>query len=146
MINLSTIHESNLTAFHRNHFILAVTDLKDTSIFKDDDFTNDNHISIETCRRLFPNASEKTVASLLLTALQMKIEQGETHFLFVFNDDNKEESLDVINGLVHIFELTPTSDEQEAYFDFLKTYEKNWTHILIAEEQRLNKIGSTKQH
>ncbi|MEC3030059.1 hypothetical protein P9Z86_08740, partial [Bacillus thuringiensis] len=79
-------------------------------------------------------------------ALQMKIEQGETHFLFVFNDDNKEESLDVINGLVHIFELTPTSDEQEAYFDFLKTYEKNWTHILIAEEQRLNKIGSTKQH
>ncbi|WP_257207979.1 hypothetical protein [Bacillus cereus] len=135
-----------MTAFHRNHFILAVTDLKDTSIFKDHDFTNDNHISIETCRRLFPNASEKTVASLLLTALQMKIEQGETHFLFVFNDDNKEESLDVINGLVHIFELTPTSDEQKAYFDFLKTYAKNWTHILIAEEQRLNKIGSTKQH
>jgi hypothetical protein len=146
MIHLSTIHESNLTTFHRNHFILTVSDLNDTSIFKDHDLTNDNHISIETCRRLFPNASKDTIANLLLTALQIKIGLGETHFLFVFNDDNKEESLDVVNGLVQVFELTPSSDEQKAYFDFLKTYALDWTHILIAEEQRLKKIGTTKQH
>lgn len=146
MIYLSTIHEKNLTPFHRNHFILTVTDLNDTSIFKDHDFTNDNHISIETCRRLFPVTSKETIANLLLTTLQIKIGQGEAHFLFVFNDDNKEESLDVVNGLVQVFGLIPSSDEQKAYFDFLKTYALDWTHILIAEDQRLGKIGTTKQH
>lgn len=140
MLHFSTIHESKLTKFNRNHFILTVTDLNDTSIFKDHDSTNDNHFSIETCRRIFPNATKETIANLLLTTLQIKIEQGETHFLFVFNDENKAESLDVVNGLVHVLELTQSSPEQKAYFDFLKTYALEWTHILIAEESRLTRI------
>jgi len=142
LIHLSTINEEKLTSFNRNHFILSVTDLKDTAIFKDHDLNNDNHISIETCRRLFPNASKQTIANLLLTTLQIKIQQGETHFLFVFNEGNKAESLDVVNGLVQVFDLTPSTPEQEAYFSFLKAYAFEWTHILIAEEERLNKISS----
>lgn len=146
MIHLSTINEKNLTKFHRNHFILSVSDLKDTAIFEDHDLNNDNHITIETYRRLFPNASKATIASLLLTTLQLKIQEGKTHFLFVFNEDNKEASLDVVNGLVHILNLTPSSPEQESYFEFLRTYALDWTHVLLAEEKRLNKIGSIIKH
>lgn len=145
MIYLSTIHEAHLTMFHRNHFIVSTTDLKDLSIFKDNDPDNDNHISIETCRRLFPNASKSTIAGILLTSLQLKIQQGTNQFLLVFNNDNKIESFDLLNGLVQIFDLVPNSPEQKEYFDYIQTYAFDWTHILIAEEERLNKIGSLKQ-
>ncbi|MFE7817887.1 hypothetical protein ACFU1R_06795 [Priestia megaterium] len=142
MIHLSTINEEKLTSFNPNHFILSVTDLKNTAPFKNHDLNNDNHISIETCRRLFPSSSNQTIASLMLTTLQIKIQQGKTHFLFVFNEKNKAESFDVVNGLIRVFNLTPSTPEQEAYFSFFKAYAFEWTHILIAEDKRLNKISS----
>lgn len=146
MIHLSTIHEKMLTSFHRNHFILTVSDLENTSIFKDHDLTNDNHLSLETCQRVFPSASKRTVANLLLTTMQIKVEQGQNHFLFAFNDQNKEESLDVVNGLVQILGLTPSSDEQQAYFDYLKTCAFEWTHLLIAEEENMKRLGTQPKH
>ncbi|MES9681664.1 hypothetical protein ABWK22_01865 [Gottfriedia acidiceleris] len=146
MIHFSTINEGNLTAFHRNHFIISITDLKDTSIFKDHDLNNENHISIETSRRLFPKATNITIANLVLTMLQMQIEAGKTHFLFVFNDDNKEESFDMVNGLVLIWELMPSSDEQQQYFDYLRTFAQEWTHLIVAEDKRKKEIGTQKEH
>ncbi|BCT30374.1 hypothetical protein [Bacillus velezensis] len=139
MLHLASIHEKNLTMFHRNHFILSISDLEESDIFND----HDNHISIETCRRLFPNASMSTLASLIISSIQIKIGEGVENFLLVFNEDNKVESLDFLNGLIYVFDLTPSSREQEAFYDFLRSYAQDWTHKLIAEEKRLNKSEST---
>lgn len=134
MIALSTIHESKLTKFHRNHIIFSVSDLPDTSIFKGKDLDNEQHISIEECRRLFPKANNQAIASLLFTYLHLKIAEGERNFLFVFNDENREVSFDVINGLVQILDLEPSTEEQEQYFAYLRTYALEWTHLLLAEK------------
>lgn len=146
MIHLSTINETNLTTFHRNHFILSVTDLKDTSVFKDHDFNNENHISIETCKRIFPEATKTTIANLILTTIQIKIGQGQTNLLFVFNEENEAESFDVVNGLTQIFNLKPSNSEQNTYFEILKGYAGDWTQSLLIEEERFNKIGSIVLH
>ncbi|WP_263117519.1 hypothetical protein [Bacillus subtilis] len=143
MLHLASIHEKNLTMFHRNHFILSISDLEESDIFNDHDLDDDNHISIETCRRLFPNASMSTLASLIISSIQIKIGEGVENFLLVFNEDNKVESLDLLNGLIYVFDLTPSSREQEAFYDFLRSYAQDWTHKLIAEEKRLNKSEST---
>lgn len=141
---LSTIHHENLTNFHRNHFIITVTDLKDTEQLKTSLLNDENYISIETCRRLFPNASKESIAGLLLTTLQMKISQQKTDFLFVFNDEDKCEAMDILNGLVHVLGLTPKQEQQEKYFEMIKAYGVDWTHILIEQEQRLKKIHTNK--
>lgn len=140
MIALSTIHESHLTKFHRNHFILTVSDLKDLSIFKDFDLDNENHFSLETAREVFPNASNETLAGLLLTTIKLKLQEGERNFLFVFNDENKTESLDIVNGLIHVFNLVAANEQQAKQFEYLKTFALEWTHLLIAEEDRKPKI------
>lgn len=140
MIALSTIHESKLTKFHRNHTIISVSDLPDTSIFKDGDLDNEKHISIEECRRLFPKASNKAIAGLLHTYLQLKLADGERNFLVVFNDENREVSFDIINGLVQVMNLEPATEEQEKYFAYLRTFALEWTHLLIAEEATKPKI------
>lgn len=145
MINLSTIHESKLTKFHRNHYIITVTDLKDTSIFKKHDPDCEKHFSLETCIRLFPNASKKTIASLLLTSMRVQVLDGQSNFLFVFNDENREVSFDIVNGLVHVLRLEASNEEQEKYFEYLRTFALEWTHYLIEEEARQPKMGEYLQ-
>ncbi|UOE58168.1 hypothetical protein [Cytobacillus oceanisediminis] len=133
MLQLSTIHENNLTKFHRNHFILSVKDLKDASIFKGEDIQNDNHFTIQSFKRLFPNATKDTTAAIITMTIKIKLGQGTENFLFAFNDQTKNETLDIVNGLVWVFDFKSGNAEQEGFFRYLETHAGEWTQLLLAD-------------
>lgn len=135
MLSLSTIHHKYLTNFHsQNHYLLTVSDLTDTEQFSHRFLSDDNYFSIETCRRLFPSANKNTIARLLLTAIRIQISQGRNRFLLVFNDNDRYESMDLLNGLIYALNLTTDDEEQRAIWDSIKPYGLDWVHIFIAEE------------
>jgi len=146
MINLSTIHEKNLSKFHRNNYIISVTELLNRSALEDGDEQCERHISIETCKKLYPRASVDTIAGLLLINLQLKIQEGERNFLLCFNDENRIESMDLLNGLVGVLRLEARTEEQKMIFESIKGYANEWTHALFRAENKYNNIGSALKH
>lgn len=146
MITFSSIHEKNLTRFHRNHYIICVSNLKNRSPLEGDDLENEKHFSIETCNSLYPNASIETKAGILLTSIQRKIQEGERSFLLVFNEDTKHEAIDLLNAFVLIMGLKPADEEQKARCKSLRLYTSEWTHAILKVEQKYNKIKNALLH
>lgn len=143
MIHLSTIHEDRLTPFHRNHFILMVDNLPDMSVFRKNGDENQRCISIQEYRKTYPRASKETIANLFLTHLQITLSQGNTDYLLVYNDKNKKETFDLANVLLQLFEIRPTSSEEERIVDAIRAYGAEWTYLLLTAESTLPRIGPT---
>lgn len=140
MITLSTIHERKLTRFHRNHYIICVSNLQNTSSLEGDDLQNEKHFSIEMCNDLYPNASMETKAGILLTSIQRKIQEGVQNFLLVFNDDTKYETIDLLNAFVLVLQLEPSNEEEKNKYDLLRAYAGEWTHAILRTEEKYGKI------
>ena len=140
MITLSTVHEKNLTRFHRNNYIICVSNLVNTSSLESEDLQSEEHFSIETCDRLYPNASIETKAGILLTLVQRKIQEGQESFLLVFNDGTKYETMDILNAFVLVLGLEPTNEEEKLKYDSLRAFANEWTHAILSVEQKYNKI------
>lgn len=141
MYQLSSIHESQLTPFHRSQFIITMDDLQNTHIFRDPKYSAGRYFSVQMNREFFPKASPETIANLLLTTLQIKFQRGETNFLVVYNDGNENESMDILNGLLHVFGFIAPSRELSPQYKQLSAYAGNWTRLLIEEEEAMSRIG-----
>lgn len=143
MIHLSTIHEDRLTPFHRNHFILMVDNLQDMSVFRRNGDQNQQRISIQEYRDTYPRASKETLANLFLTHLQITLSQGNTDYLLVYNDANKQETFDLANVLLQLFDIRPTTSEEERIVDAIRSYAAEWTYLLLTAESTLPRIAPT---
>lgn len=146
LITLSTIHEKKLTRFHRNNYIICISNLTNKSSLEGDDLQNEKHFSIETCNSLYPKASMETKAGIFLTSIQRKIQEGEHNFLLVYNDDTKHEAMDILNALVLVLELEPTNEEQKMKYESLRAFANAWTHAILRAEQKYNKIKNALLH
>ena len=143
MISLATIHEDNITIFQRNNYIISISELQNKSSIGHEDIECEEHISIETMRELFPNASINGIVGILLTSIQMKMLEGERRFLLTFTDETKCESMDLLNGLVHVLQLEATTEEQRKYFDLLNAQAGKWTEAICREEKKNRTIENT---
>ncbi|WP_462405909.1 hypothetical protein [Gracilibacillus sp. Marseille-QA3620] len=142
MINFATIHEDKLTRFQRNHYIISISDLHNKSSIGHEDIHNEEHITIETIKKIFPHASTETVAGLLLLSIKLKIIEGETQFLLTFTDETKPESLDLLNGLIIAFQLEATTEDQQRNFEILRTYAGKWTKAICRKKSNISRINS----
>lgn len=143
MISLTAIHEEKITRFQRNQYIISVSDLKNKSSIGHEDFQNENHITIETIKRLYPQASIETVARILLISIQTKLQNGEKRFLLSFTDETECESMDLLNGLFMVLQLETTTEEHQKNVEVLHTYANKWTKGLCQIEEKYHYIDNT---
>lgn len=143
MISLATIHEDKITRFQRNHYIISISDLKNKSSIGREDLQNEEHIIIETVKKMYPCASMETVAGILLTSIQLKLQFGERRFLLSFTDETKRESMDLLNGLFMVLQLEATTEEQQKTFEALRPYAGKWTEALCRVEEKYHKMDNT---
>lgn len=140
MISLNVLHEKQITRFQRNQYIISVYELKNKSSIGHKDIQNEHHITIETIKKQYPNASLETVARLLLLSIKTKIKNGETRFLFSFTDETECESMDLLNGLFSVLQLKATTEEQQKK---LEAYADLWTDLLCRLEEKHQYIDYT---
>ena len=140
MISLNALHEKQITRFQRNQYIISVSDLKNTSSIGHRDLQNEHHISIETIKKQYPNASLESVARILLISIKTKIKNGETRFLFSFTDETERESMDLLYGLFSVLQLEATTKEQQKK---LEAYADLWTDLLCRLEKKHHYIDLT---
>ncbi len=143
MISLASIHEDQITRFQRNHFIISISELQNKSSIGHDDVQCEEHISIETVKNTFPSLTTEKVANLLLIAIMMKLQEGERRFLLSFTDETKLESMDLLNGLVHVLQIKATTEEQQNMFEFLRAHAGKWTEAICQSEENNHYIDNT---
>ena len=143
MISLATIHEANITVFQRNHYLINISELQNKSLIGHEDIECEEHISIETVRELFPNATLDGIVSIILTSIQMKMLEGGRRFLLTFTDGTKRESMDLLNELAHVLQLEATTDEQRKYFDLLNAQAGIWTEAICRVEKKSRMVQNT---
>ncbi len=146
MISLATIHEDKITRFQRNHYIISISDLKNKSSIGHEDLQNEEHMTIEAVKRMYPRVTTEGIAGVLLTALQLKIQRGERRFLLSFTDETKRESLDLLNGLVIVFQLEAITEEQKRTFKALRTHAGEWTEAICRVEEKHQKIENALKY
>lgn len=117
----------DLTVFHRNHYIISISDFKNEMIFKKGDLQNNNHITLKTIQKLFPNISDKKMLKLIMTSIQMKVNEGINDFIFAANDDNTKESLDLVNAILLIFNFH--LKENKYKLNQIKRHKGKWTRL-----------------
>lgn len=142
MINLATIHEDKLTRFQRGHYIISISDLHNKSSIGHEDLQNEEHLTIETIKKIFPYASTETVAGLLLLSIKLKIIEGKKRFLLTFTDETKHESLDLLNGLIIAFQLEATTEDQQRNFEIVRTYAGKWTKAISLKKSIIRRINN----
>ena len=140
MISLNVLHVKQITRFQRNEYIISFSDLKNKSSIGHKDLQNEQHISIETIKKQYPNASLESVARILLLSIKTKIKNGETRFLFSFTDETECESMDLLNGLFSVLQLEATTEEHQKK---LEAYADLWTDLLCRLEQKHQYIDLT---
>lgn len=137
MPTIAPIYIEDLTKFDRNYYILSLNRI-DPSLFKDGDIHYANHFPVENYTFMYPEASFETVAGVLATVVQLKMEQGQERFLLAYDDKNIAESLDMLNGLVKFFGLSVELPEYIRIQGILRSYEGKWTKHLLLEKESLS--------
>src|SRR5699024_7284492 len=123
----TVIDTDDLTMFHRNHYIISISDIKNDMIFKKGDLQNNNHITLATVKKLFHNISRKRTIKLILTTIRMKMNEGVSDFIFVINDDDVKESLDLANAILSIFDFY--LKENKYKLKQIREFKDEWTRL-----------------
>lgn len=143
MISLATMHEDNITRFQRKHYIISISELQNKSSIGHEDIQSNEHISVETVRKIYPSITTEAIARLLLVTIQMKLKEGQRRFLLTFTDETKRESLDLLNGLVNVLQIEPSTEEQRKNFESLHMYAGEWTEEICRAEKHYHNIENT---
>ena len=65
------------------------------------------------------------------------------NFLLTFTDETKQESMDLLNGLLQVFQLEPTTKEQQEIFEILQKNAGQWTEAICQAEEKYHNIEHT---
>lgn len=143
MISLVAAHEDELTRFQRNHYIISILDLQNKSSIGHANQPFKADFSIEAVMTMYPTITTESLARLLLVSIRMKIQEGQMNFLLTFTDETKQESMDLLNGLAHVFLLEPTTKEQREIFEILQKHAGQWTEAICQAEEKYHNIENT---
>ncbi len=143
MISLAAAHENEITRFQRNHYIISILELQNKSSFGHDTHPFKADFSTEAVMTMYPTITIESLARLLLVSIRMKIQEGQMNFLLTFTDETKQESMDLLNGLLQVFQLEPTTKEQQEIFEILQKNAGQWTEAICQAEEKYHNIENT---
>ena len=143
MISLAAAHEAEITRFHRNHYIISISELQNKSSIGYDNHSFNANFSIEAVMTMYPSITIESLARLLLVSIRMKIQEGQMNYLLTYTDETKQESMDLLNGLVHVFQLEPTTKELRDIFEILQIHAGQWTEAMCQAEEKYHNIENT---
>lgn len=130
MKTLSIISEEDLTLFHKNYFVLSLSDVDISAVHSGSDNNGKLFFSFDALKNRFPNVSDFATIKILVSALDIKSAEGKKDFLLVYKDNNKEESMDLALGLSELFNLRIRFLSDSEDIKSFKVKEYYWSDLI----------------